>query len=104
MLDLSTEKLIPFTEAVKLLPRRRGKKAHLSTLHRWCTCGVKGVRLEVVQVGGTRCTSREALSRFWARLTEKAGLDSTEMPLVASPALKRKRADAAERELSKLGV
>lgn len=67
---LISEGLISLSAAAKLLPgRRRGKKPHVSCLYRWTTAGCKGVILEAVQVGGTRCTSREALDRFFARLS-----------------------------------
>lgn len=67
---LISEDLISLPDAAKLLPgRRRGKKPHVSCLYRWTTAGCKGVVLESVQVGGTRCTSREALERFFARLS-----------------------------------
>lgn len=42
---------------------------HVATVYRWSTTGVRGVVLETLQVGGTRCTTREALQRFCERLT-----------------------------------
>jgi Protein of unknown function (DUF1580) len=104
MIETSNERLLPFTELVRFVPRRRGKKVHLSTLHRWATVGVNGIRLQVVQVGGTRCCSRESLERFWAALTAKVGLDSTESPHTESTMTRRKQSESAARELSKLGV
>ena len=71
MIDISTEKLISLTEAAKRLPqRRRGSRPHVATLYRWSQNGVKGVRLETLQVGGTLCTSIEALQRFFDKLSE----------------------------------
>lgn len=40
-----------------------------ATLHRWATDGLKGVRLEVIRIGGTTCTSKSALQRFFNALT-----------------------------------
>lgn len=72
MIDPANEELISLSAACKLLPaRRRGKKPHLSTLYRWAGEGCRGVVLETLQVGGTKCTSREALTRFCQRLTEQ---------------------------------
>ena len=69
-IDPTTETLVSLGEAAKLLPtRRRGKRPHISCLYRWTTAGIRGVVLESLQVGGTRCTSKEALSRFFQRLT-----------------------------------
>lgn len=74
MIDPSVEKLLSLTEATKALPKRReGKKPHVSCLYRWTTVGFKGVVLESVQVGSTRCTSVEALGRFFNQLTGGRG-------------------------------
>lgn len=73
MINPQTETLVSLTEAAKGLPRRRaGKKPHISCLYRWSTAGCRGVVLETIQVGGTRCTSEEALARFLRRLTDPA--------------------------------
>lgn len=65
MIDIKSESVISLAEAPRHLPRRPdGKPRHLSTLYRWMTTGVRGVVLETCMVGGTRCTSIEALQRF----------------------------------------
>jgi hypothetical protein len=72
MIDLSKEQVLTMAEAAKLkfLPRRRrGKKPHSATLYRWADSGFRGVRLEVIRIGNTICTSVEALQRFFDRLT-----------------------------------
>lgn len=67
--QLLREELLSLPAAAKILPRRRGdKKVHTATLYRWTVTGLRGVVLESLQVGGTRCTSREALQRFFDRL------------------------------------
>lgn len=71
MSGLLLEDLVPLSAAARLLPRRRsGRPTHTSTLFRWASEGLRGVKLEVVQVGGTRCTSREALARFFSQLSK----------------------------------
>ncbi len=40
-------------------------------LYRWATEGLRGVHLETIQVGGTLCTSIEALQRFFERLGQR---------------------------------
>ncbi len=70
MIDPTTESLVSLTEAARLLPARRGgKRPHVSSLYRWTKAGRRGVVLESIQVGGTRCTSKEALARFFEALT-----------------------------------
>jgi hypothetical protein len=65
LINSRIEELISLADAARLLPaRRRGKKPHISCLYRWTTAGCRGVILDSVMVGGTRCTSREALARF----------------------------------------
>ncbi len=71
MIDFTTETLVSFAEACERLPRRRaGKRSHPNTLYRWASHGVRGHHLETIQVGGTLCTSLEALQRFFNQLSE----------------------------------
>ena len=68
-IDPMSETVVPFAEAARHLPRlRAGRPVSPATLWRWSSHGLRGVRLETVRVGGTTCTSTEALSRFFARL------------------------------------
>ena len=71
MIDLASEAVITLAQATKHLPRRRrqDKKPHVSTVYRWATAGARGVVLETLRVGGTLCTSIEALQRFCERCT-----------------------------------
>jgi hypothetical protein len=78
MIDPFGETLLSLSEAARLIPRRRaGKKCNIATIYRWTADGCKGVKLESVQVGGSRCTSREAIARFFDALTSKAGVCPT---------------------------
>ena len=71
MINLQIEHVIPLREAPNHLPKREGKKTHLSTLYRWAVTGTGGTRLETIKVGGRRYTSLEALQRFSERLSEQ---------------------------------
>lgn len=99
MIDCEQETLIPFREAVKLLPHREGKPPHISLLYRWSSVGLRGIRLEFVQAGGTRCTSHAAVARFFNSLTE------VEYPASVSttPSQRRRQIEAAERKLEREG-
>jgi hypothetical protein len=70
MIDSQSEDVITLAQAADGLPRRRrGRKTHVSTIYRWATAGCRGVVLETIQVGATRCTSRQAMQRFFERLS-----------------------------------
>jgi hypothetical protein len=104
MVSLVSEILVSLLEASKSLPRRRaGKRPNIATLYRWTNEGVRGIRLEFLQVGGTRCTSKEALQRFFDALTAQA-----EPHPVASPPRqtrqRRQQIEAAERRLATAGI
>lgn len=72
-----TEEVLTLREAAHRLPRRAsGRRLHHATLYRWATDGLRGVRLETIQVGGTLCTSIEALQRFFEELGRRAREDS----------------------------
>lgn len=100
-IDLKKEKLLSFNDAAKLLPRRRGgKSVHVSTLHRWAKNGCKHVCLEYTQVGGTRCTSIEALARFFQKLNDKTELASPGPTLNC----RRREVEKANRALESEGL
>lgn len=72
MIKIATETVISLKDASKRLPcRRAGRPTHRATLYRWSSKGLHGIKIETVQVGGTRCTSVEALQRFFARLSRQ---------------------------------
>ena len=85
MIDIGSENLLTFRDAAEWLPRRsRGRKVAITTLWRWSTYGVKGVRLETARIGRLRMTSREALQRFSNRLAERNG-DGNHVDYTAEP-------------------
>lgn len=99
MIDLVNEDVITLADATKYLPkRRRGKRPHPTTIFRWAQCGVKGIRLETIRVGGTLCTSTEALQRFCERCTDPS------TPPSRTNKASKKPIDNAERELRAAGI
>lgn len=69
-INIRDEPPITLTDATAYIPRRRkGRRTSASTLYRWAAVGVRGVKLETIQVGGSKCTSLEALQRFFDRLS-----------------------------------
>jgi len=92
MIEISKESVLPLTEVAALLPRRSGKKVHIATLYRWTVDGCRGVVLESIQVGSTRCSSREALQRFVNQLSEPSSRRTTAVK--GSPATTNRPAGA----------
>lgn len=100
MIDPLTERVISLTAAARLCPKRRGgKKTHVSCLYRWTRRGCRDVVLESIQVGGTRCTSREALARFFSRLTLPPGKALT----IRTTANRHRKSSRIDAELDREG-
>ena len=98
-----TEELVP----LNLVPRSLPNRPHLSTVFRWISRGVDGVRLEALRCGGRTYTSHEALQRFCDRLTNcriqsqlAVSLPDTERHRAAEEELERKGIPAARERCS----
>ncbi|MCU0865722.1 MAG: DUF1580 domain-containing protein [Planctomycetes bacterium] len=69
-IDVARESVLSFGEAARYVGKLKCTKAvAFQTLFRWATKGCRGVVLETICVGGTRCTSKEALQRFFDAMT-----------------------------------
>jgi hypothetical protein len=69
-IDVSRESVLSFADAARFVGKLKGtKKVAFQTLFRWATKGCRGIVLETVFVGGSRCTSVQALQRFFTALT-----------------------------------
>ena len=105
MIDISLEETFSLTEAAKRLPcRRKGKRPNVSTLYRWAQTGCRGIVLETISIGATRCTSMEALQRFFDALTEQANGKQPPPKKPRMTATRRKQIAAAEKRLSRSGL
>jgi hypothetical protein len=82
VIDVTKERLFALKYARRWFPRRRrGKRPAIATLYRYANEGFHGVILECVQVAGTRCTTREAVSRFFERISNLSPLpEGTSLP------------------------
>lgn len=73
MIDALSERLLTLKQAAALVPSRSGSgTVHPDTIRRWTRAPSGGPRLDLVRIGGTLFTSREALVRF---------LDETNRPV-----------------------
>jgi hypothetical protein len=109
MINISTDKLITFTEAAKLFPpARSGKPVHSSCLWRWATRGIRTrdgrrVKLTVLRVGGRFITSERSIQEFCESLTNVADSD-TPAPEIRTPGKRAKAVAAAGRRCELAGV
>ena len=77
-IDVFHETVLTFSQAAKRLPRVHGaRRISNATIGRWARAGLKAadgtiVRLEAVRLGGTACTSLEAMQRFFNRLQSQS--------------------------------
>lgn len=85
MIDLASDQILTLQQAARRLPRRRrGRPVHPATIYRWAHVGLRGVRLEVIRMGGVTCTSTEALQRFFDQLTASTARASSTTPTPTS--------------------
>ena len=104
MIDQSNETVISLSEAAKLIPPvRAGKHLHPSCLYRWTSTGCRGVLLDVIVIGGTRMTSREALDRFFSALTARA-VRGPAVAIAPRAATRNPRHEAADQRLAAKGL
>lgn len=105
MIDTSLEIPLSLSQAAKLpnLPiRRRGKRPHVATLHRWAVFGIGDIKLETIMCGKVRCTTAAAIQRFFERLTAQAnGTTPVPAPL---PRHRREAIARAEAVLDAAGI
>lgn len=62
-MQVTQDDLIPLKEAAKLIPPKRGKKVHISSLIRWGKSG----RITLFQSNGYRVSRTEILAKFRPR-------------------------------------
>jgi len=87
MIDTTAERPVPIDEIpAKHIPGRGGKPVHQVTLSLWYRRGVRGVLLETIMVGGRRCTSIEALNRFYQAVSQARSTHPSHRPPVEPPA------------------
>jgi hypothetical protein len=78
MIDISKQQILTLKEAIAVVPKIDGKRPSLGSLYRWVNKGIRGVRLEVISIGGRTCTTRESLNMFFnevAQASRRNGMD-----------------------------
>lgn len=90
MILIANESLVPLSDVPQRLPPRpSGRPIHLSTIYRWTQCGIRGVLLETIRIGGTNYTSTEALQRFADCLSRPMVVPSVSKPPMTAARVKQ---------------
>jgi Protein of unknown function (DUF1580) len=101
VIDPLVEELITPSQATALYPRNsKGKKVHISKIYRDMDRGARGILLESLRTP-RRATSREAVARFFRRLSEAA---TSGAPDTRHNAVRDRANPEVERELDRLGI
>src|SRR4051812_22603726 len=97
MIDTIAERVFPLDQIPpEMIPGRDGKPVRNVTRGLWHRRGVRGVRLETVMWGGGRCTSLEALARFYEAVSQAKALGNRRPQAIATRT--RRQRDRAVRE------
>lgn len=102
MVDVKKEKLIPLYKVPKFdwMPRHDdGTPYAAQAVHNWAVRGIRGVRLEILNVGGIRHTTEEAVLRFFEKITVPI-----QRPQSVTPAEARRAHQSAKERLAAMGV
>lgn len=105
MPDLLTETILSLGESARQFPGSRGaKRVSPTTVWRWCSKGTRRpdgqiVRLEHFRLGSRVMTTREAVARFVAALSDAPHI----APSVRTPAARAAASRRAEEELKANG-
>ena len=105
-ISIEGERLMPLREVPKsrLIPGRRGgSRLNVRTVFRWALDGLRGIRLESIMIGGTRCTSVEALVRFFHAIDRPQERPKAERDEIKRPIATRRLA-VLDRELDQMGL
>jgi hypothetical protein len=97
-MSILSESVITLAEAARRLPGC----PHVSTLHRWRTRGLRGVRLRTSKIGGKRMVALRALEEFCAAVT--AASDGKRQQATHNSKRREREIAKVEGELTKLGI
>jgi Protein of unknown function (DUF1580) len=101
MIDTVAERPIPLDQIPpEAIPGRGGNPVHKVTLSLWHRRGIRGIRLETIMVGGRRCTSLEALSRFYQAISQKP--DPHHEPKAIATRTRRQKNKAVRKAIDEL--
>lgn len=99
-IDLFAERVIPLRDYPKHVPTRNGKRLSRYAGYRHAVRGVRGIKLETIQLPSGRHTSLEAIARFIACLTAQTVPKNLPLPHAGRKA--NRRQTQIEREINEV--
>jgi hypothetical protein len=104
MIDSELGSYFAISEVPNRIPKTsRGRRVSIATVVRWSTKGLKGIKLETIRIGGTRCTCDDALRRFFERISQSQS-GRTPSPALLTATQRNRRFEAVEERLNELGI
>jgi len=97
-MSIFSEPVFTLTEAAKRLPGR----PHISTIHRWRTRGIHGIRLRTHMIGGRRMVALSDLEAFLNAVT--AAADKGLAPTRRNSNRREEKISRTERQLADAGI
>lgn len=109
---MENQKYLSLSQAAKQIPTSNGRPPSTMSLFRWCTIGVRGVRLEHLRFGRRIVTTPQALDDFaralaavWAQEPAPPPAPTVNRtPKARTPEQRQRDLDACQARLQKLGV
>ena len=104
VIDVVAEQLVTLAQLAKRIPARRNERpVHPSTIHRWRSPGIGGIRLDCIRIGGAWHTSMEAFQRFCLQLSNQSDspASSTATAARADRTADAEHLDRVDRELDR---
>ena len=98
---IDEELLIRFSTAAGVVEKETGERPHVSSIHRWASRGLKGVRLQVQYAGGHRRTKPRWIREFFQAVTAAANVANSND---ASGGNESDELDQASAELEAAGI
>jgi hypothetical protein len=92
MID-AAEQLVTLAELARELPG----KPHPATVARWCSKGIRGIKLWSERAGGRRCSTREAVQRFFAATGGAKDSDVNQLPQTQTSAVETGKSPSTPR-------
>lgn len=99
MIEKELAEMVTLAQLAKLLPSR----PHISTVARWASRGIRGVRLTTQLICGRRCATFREVERFIAA-SSAAAAKPTSAAAVTSSRPRSTRVKRADRRLDNHGV